>query len=240
MMKGTCAFGVALVVCVLVPLHVTRACAQSVADEAAAESESAIREQRGEPSRTQSSRPQAGGIALRSLALSRDQLDKLLARYANEPSVERVVEAALRGRPGNEHFASMRSRARWRGLVPDLDLGVRRGQGVDLRSATTSDVTGVRLSTDDDLVLEATLRFELGRSLFADEEVAIAREARADQSERDDLVAEVVRLYYLRRRMQLERDVLGHSDIEHDLGIAEIEALLHTFTKGAFQRMMKP
>jgi hypothetical protein len=170
--------------------------------------------------------------------LDPERIRELLARYDREPSASQVVQAALRAADSDpEHFASMLSRARWRGLLPSLAIGARRGQDVDQRVAVT-DEDGTRFTSGDDLVLSATLRFELGRLLFADEEVAITREARAARNARLELARSVIHWYFVRRRLQLERDALGHSSITRELRIAEIEAVLDTFTNGAFGRMI--
>ncbi|HEX4352075.1 MAG TPA: hypothetical protein VHZ95_04155, partial [Polyangiales bacterium] len=98
---------------------------------------------------------------VRAIEVTPEELAQLNARYANEPSVGSLIQAALHAQRRNpQRFAEMAHRARMRGLVPNLDLGARRGQGVDLRS-TTTDELGVHLTTADDLMLFATLRFEL-------------------------------------------------------------------------------
>jgi hypothetical protein len=51
-------------------------------------------------------------------------------------------------------------------------------------------------------------------------------------------VRDVIHWYYLRRRLQLERDALGHTSVTRELKIAEIEALLDAFTNGLFGRMI--
>lgn len=169
--------------------------------------------------------------------LGPEEIQTLLARYSREPSAAQVVAAALRAADAApDYFASLLRRARWRGLVPSLALGARRGQGVDLRTVVADDDT--RFTSGDDLVLYATLRFELGRLLFADEEVMITREARAARTARLELARSVLHLYFVRRRLQLERDAIGRSGIARELRIAEIEALLDTFTNGAFGRMI--
>ncbi|HKP55380.1 MAG TPA: hypothetical protein VJV78_01590 [Polyangiales bacterium] len=169
--------------------------------------------------------------------LSPDEIRALLERYRAEPSASQVVEAALRVADSDpQHFASMLSRARWRGLLPSLAFGARRGQGVDLRSTVTDDID--RFTSGDDLVLSATLRFELGRLLYADEEVSITREARAARAARLELARSVIHWYFVRRRLQLERDALGRSSVARELRIAEIEAVLDAFTNGAFGRMI--
>src|ERR1700755_3382390 len=171
--------------------------------------------------------------------LSPEEIASLLRRYASEPSAIVVARAAVRASEREpDRFASMLRRARWRGLVPSLALGARRGQGVDLRTTVTED-DGIRFTSGDDLVLSATLRFELGRLLFADEEVMIAREARAARAVRVELVRDVIHWYYLRRRLQLERDALGHTSVTRELKIAELEALLDAFTNGFLRRHIR-
>jgi hypothetical protein len=172
-------------------------------------------------------------------SLSPATIATLLERYAREPSAIMVARAAIRAAERDpDRFASMLRRARWRGLVPTLSLGARRGQGVDLRTTVTAD-DSVRFTSGDDLVLSATLRFELGRLLFADEEVTIAREARAARAARLELIRDVIHWYFLRRRLQLERDALGHTSVTRELKISEIEALLDAFTNGVFGRMIR-
>jgi hypothetical protein len=171
-------------------------------------------------------------------AISVQDVQRLLARYAAEPSALEVARAALRAAERDpERFASMTRRARWRGLVPSLALGVRRGQGLDLRTAVTED-EAVRFTSGDDLVLSASLRFELGRLLFAGEEVAISREARAARAARLELARQIIHWYFVRRRLLLERDLTGQSSLTREMRIAELEALLDDFTNGAFGRMI--
>ena len=50
---------------------------------------------------------------------------------------------------------------------------------------------------------------------------------------------EVIALYFERRRLQLERDLHGDPELARSVRIAEIEAVLDVFTKGAFGRMIR-
>ena len=166
-------------------------------------------------------------------------LEQLLSTYSAEPKVEQVVAAA---RQAAQHdpakYAAMASRARMRGLLPHIDLGARRGQGIDLRWTPTEDLEAHR-TTADDVTLFATLRFDLDRLMFTGEEVSIAREARSAKNAEQQLIRAVVHVYFLRRRLMLERDMLAGSSIAQQLRISEAEALLDAFTDGAFQRMLK-
>jgi hypothetical protein len=174
----------------------------------------------------------------KSKALSQAQLEGLLAKYAREPKVEEVVAATLRAERHNpRHFAELASRSRLRGLIPHLDLGARRGQGIDLRWTLADDLADHR-TTADDVMLFATLRFDLDRLLFAGEEVSIAREARFTREASRELIRQVVHVYFLRRRLQLERDLQDGGSIAAQLRIDEAEAILNAFTDGAFRRML--
>jgi len=182
---------------------------------------------------------EAAGSGSRSEQLPAEALQALLARYAKEPSVTQLVAAAVRAqRHDPEHFSGMISRARLRGLLPHLDLGARRGQGIDLRWTPTEDLEAHR-TTADDVTLFATLRFDLDRLIFAPEEVHVAREARFARHAQNELVRSVVHVYFLRKRLMLERDLLGSSSIAQQLRIEEAEAMLNDFTGGAFQRMLR-
>ncbi len=162
-----------------------------------------------------------------------------LARYARtEPRVDDVVAAALRhGAPDLDELESLGTRARLSGLLPTLRIGARRGSGWDL-SERLDESGRVQLGTDDSLTFRGEAVFALDRLVFARQEVALAREARATRLVRQDLLRAVVRLYFERRRLLLERDLLGARGLDHWARIAEATALLDAFTGGAFSRMM--
>jgi hypothetical protein len=160
-----------------------------------------------------------------------------LAAYAHEPTVERVVAAALHAAelsPSRAREAAQR--ARRSGWLPTARAGIRRGTGRDLALQTTDLLDRTNLSTDDSLSVDAALVFRLDRLVFAREEVPLLREERALAEERDALVRDVVHLYFERRRLQLERDVLGRRGPAELVRIAELTALLDALTRGAFTR----
>jgi len=125
------------------------------------------------------------------------------------------------------------------GWVPTLRVGARRGRGWDASELVTEDSGRTNLSTDDELTLSAWLTFRLDRLVFAREETALLREERATEEARGALVQVLVRVYFERRRLQLERDLLGVRSLQHELRILEATALLNAFTEGAFERMIR-
>lgn len=174
-------------------------------------------------------------------ALTEERIEAALYRYRDEPSVERVVQAALATHTADPARArDAIDRARLSGLLPTVRAAVRRGQAVDLRGLTNTGDIGTNVSTGDDLTVQGTLVLNLDRLVFASAEPRLLRELRALEEARAELVRAVVALYFERRRLQLERDLLGQNDLPHVLRILETEALLDGFTAGEFTRMMGP
>ncbi len=172
-------------------------------------------------------------------ALTPERIEAALYRYRGEPSVERVVRAAIDVRTADPARArDAIDRARLSGLLPTLRAALRRGQAVDLRGLTNTGDIGSNFSTGDDLTLEGRLIFNLDRLVYAAPEARLLRELRELEEARAELVRSVIALYFERRRLQLERDLLGQNDLPHALRILETEALLDSFTGGEFTRMM--
>lgn len=189
----------------------------------------------GDEGRTADSvRPAPRGQNGPSQASDAQALQAALRELSREPPVQRVVQAAMAATPRGGSRALAR-RARQAGWVPRLSLRARRGQAVDLSSA--QDGQSLKLSTDDDLTLEASLTFELDRVVFRREEVTLERQAQAERRARRALVREVVELYFERRRLQLEQRLHGVT-AARTVRIAELEAVLDIFTDGAFRRMI--
>lgn len=169
------------------------------------------------------------------------QIEQALARYADEPSVDALVEAAVRhggADPGRANDAMDRARAT--GWLPTMRLGIRRGQAVDLRTQLTGDVERLNFATDDALTLDGSLVFRLDRIAFASEEVGLLREHRFLAQRRLELVRVVITLYFERRRLQLERDLSGAHDPARAVRLLECEALIDALTGGALGRALRP
>ena len=153
----------------------------------------------------------------------------------HEPSAVDLARAALAAQRANvSRVGDAMDRARATGWLPSVRAGVRRGQQVDLSGLGLDAETNV--STDDDLIFDASLTFRFDRIVFASEEVGLLRELRAVEHRRSELVHLVVGLYFERRRLQLERDLLGGVQLVREIRILEIEALLDALTDGALTR----
>ncbi len=166
-------------------------------------------------------------------APSSAQIAEALARYRHEPTVDALL-FAIRQIEALDPQEAVRiaRRARRAGLLPTLRMAGRRGQGVDLDER----VGELRYSTDDRLTLEASLVWNLDRAVSGPQEAALLREAGRRLSERTAREQLLIQAYFERRRLQLERDLLGADGLERVLRIRELEALLDALTEGAFSR----
>jgi hypothetical protein len=153
-------------------------------------------------------------------------------------SVAEVVRMALDAARGlaPERIRELARRARMTGLVPQLRLSVERGLQQDLSSSTSRTVDRTNTALGDDLSLSAGLTFDLDRLVFAPDEVRLLSVERWLAGDQRKLIAEVVKLYYQRRRLLRERALTNAPDGELDDSIAEVEALLDGATNGAFGR----
>ena len=164
-------------------------------------------------------------------------LERTIAAYAHEPSVDRVVALAVEALETSSGEARRaRRRGRRSGLVPTVRVGAARTQGVDLE--TDQNGTPTDVATDASLRLDAQLVFDLGRIVYGPDEIAWSRELRAIESVRDARVRDVVEVYFRRRRLQIERDFFCDCSTESAMELAAATALLDVFTAGAFSRII--
>jgi hypothetical protein len=159
-----------------------------------------------------------------------------------EPSVSEVVTWALAAARGisPDRVRDLAHRARMTGLVPQLRLSAERGLQQDLSSSTSSTLDKTNTALGDDFSFSASLTFELDRLVFAPDEVRLLSVERWLAGDQRKLVAEVVKLYFQRRRLLRERALTSAPDSELDDSIAELEAQLDGVTAGAFTSSAQP
>ena len=160
-----------------------------------------------------------------------------LQRYRDEPSAEQLVARALASGALDPRRASeARERARLSGLLPIVRADVRRGSGWDLRTQQGVTADTAVLASDDSWSVVGSVTFRLDRLLYAREESSLLTEERRLEAARLHLVTEIVRLYFERRRLQLERDRRGETDLVTEARIAELGAMLDALTDGGMSQ----
>jgi hypothetical protein len=171
-------------------------------------------------------------------------LPRALAAQAVDPGAEPGIAAVLRmvqkaaQSSSPEHVRSLARRARLAGLMPSLRLEAERGLKQDLSASSSTAAARTSTALGDDVSLDASLTFDLPRLVFATEEVRLLSVERWLAQDRRKLFEEVVRLYFKRKRLLIERSRAAAPDPELDAAIAESEALLDALTDGAFGRAL--
>lgn len=124
-------------------------------------------------------------------------LESIIEGRDSLPSLASVQAAARAAWARHGHDPSWAARARWRGLVPRIDIAVGTDADFDVRDSIDTRTTvegralGVRVSA----------RFELGDLVFAESEVRASRERAARAAELRTILRDLTELYF--RRVEL-------------------------------------
>jgi hypothetical protein len=167
----------------------------------------------------------------------------------DEPAVGVVQRAALLYLGlGPARMRQLRQRADRRGWLPRIDLragaGLQRDRSRDFDQAFVSgalrELLDEELDRGHDASLSLTLSWDLGDGVFDPEVIDLSREARAVIELRDDVLDEINRLYFERRRVLVSLAGLGLDDgaesIRLRLRADELAAGLDAWTGGWFSR----
>jgi hypothetical protein len=165
---------------------------------------------------------------------------EVLARFDHEPSVREVQRAAARFAGADpERLRSWRARVRKAPWLPQVRVRVQRGFEDDL----LINASGQTRAVDDDLTIEVRAQWELDRLIFDRNELYLSREEALLSELRQDAVAEVTRLYFERRWLQVELlldpPASLREAVRRSLRIRELAAALDGLTGGFFGRALR-
>ena len=167
-------------------------------------------------------------------------VQKIKARFEKEPSIKEVRDVAIKyARANPKVIDSWRNRARNSALLPEVrtrfDSDYDDGVTTRRESGEADIVTG---RTGDAFGFEVRATWDLNFLVFHPQEMAVAREAVRLTTLRDNVVDEVTRRYYERRRLMVENALAPvYDDMERmrrDLRHQELTADLDALTGGWF------
>jgi hypothetical protein len=167
---------------------------------------------------------------IRARPESRSPLKRPPACQANEPPVNEVVRAAWEEAgllPDEDR--SRKLRVRISGWMPKLSAGVSKdvGDKRDYRYEPGNPRID-QFHLDDGLGWDAGISWDVAEAVFRSEELQVARETSRRARERMDLAAEVIRLYFSRRRLTLQG--LPPPGSPKAIQLAEATAMLDAWT----------
>jgi hypothetical protein len=164
----------------------------------------------------------------------------------NEPSVLEVQKAAIRySNTRNGKIRSWQILSRLQALVPDVAYTIGKSQGntIDLDRAGTANpdiyITGPE-SWDKDK--DISVRWDLGEFLFSSAQTSIDSRDKLMVELRDEIVSEITRLYFERRRLQIDLLIEkpeGKPLLDTWLRIEELTAQIDGLTGGFFSKKIK-
>ncbi len=174
-----------------------------------------------------------------------NRMDAILQNFHNEPTFRQVQEAAIEyAEVHPDKIARWRRAAKMKALLPTLSFGVERDSSQDLHwdSGTNPD-TLVIGPDDNDTGWDIRCSWDLGNLIWTDDQTAIDTRSKLMVELRNDVIDEVTRLYFERRRLQVELMQNPPKDsnrrVEKELRIEELTANIDGITGGYFSRETK-
>lgn len=179
------------------------------------------------------------------LSFSDPRVKEGLRALESEPTIQEVHRAALRFYHAEpETIDSLRSRATWKHALPDINVRFRRsdnGVFIDKRSLLEGDISdnyliGKDESEGDVTEFQVSGTWSLSRLLFNPEVLDVSSMAALQEG----VLKEVTRLYYTRRRLQIDLILNPPRDpstqLSKELRIEQITATLDALTQNLFSK----
>ncbi len=158
------------------------------------------------------------------------------------PAIQQVQQAAIcYAEVGPEKIRGWRTRALLSGWLPKVSFSVDKDRNRTIASASSAGKTSFFVGPEDEsLGVGVDFAWELGDLIWNPDQVSIDTRSRLMVQLRQDILEEVTRLYYERKRLMAEFS--GHPtgdsvlSAERRLRIEEVEAQLDALTNGYFSK----
>jgi len=166
----------------------------------------------------------------------------LLANFVFEPTIAQVQHAAIRyAEVHPDKIKWWRRQAALQALLPDIDVGWDHDRSRDVSVDEGSFPNFQLINTEEqDKSLDLSVTWDLGELIWNDDQTSIDVRSKLMVQLRDDILNEVTRTYFERRRLQVE--LLTHpadherAVLEKELRLQELTALLDGLTGGYFSQ----
>jgi hypothetical protein len=172
---------------------------------------------------------------------------ELMDDFVNEPGIGQVQEAAIRlAEVQPEKIQHWRRQAHLRALLPSFDIDFDRDRDTFVTSigSTTNPAFDRIVQADDpSRSLGFSLTWDLADLIWSSDQTSIDARSRLMVQLRDDILDEVTRHYYERRRLQIalmtEPPATPKERLDKELRIEELTALIDGLTGGWFSAQVR-
>jgi hypothetical protein len=194
----------------------------------------------GGPPLASPSPPLGGGVTLAAA-------QELLANFGHEPTIAEVRDATIRyAEVHPDKIRRWRRRATLQALLPTVQVDLDRDKKLSItsRGSTTDPATDRFLTYEDpSRSLDVSVSWDLGELIWNPDHTSIDVRSKLMVQLRDDLVDEVTRTYFERRRLQVLSLTHPPGDaqklLEQELRIQELTALMDGLTGGYFSERLR-
>lgn len=169
---------------------------------------------------------------------------ELLANFVHEPTIGQVQREAMRyAEVEPDKIQRWRRQAAMKALLPTFSVDYDRDQDTYIASSVTTTGTRVFETEDPSSSWGFSIDWELGDLIWNDDQTSIDTRSRLLVQLRDDVLDEATRSYFERRRLQLALLTSPPADpasqIEQELRLAELTAILDGLTGGWFSEQLE-
>ncbi|GEM_PF-328135 len=157
--------------------------------------------------------------------------------FGDEPTIQQVHQWAIDyAEVSPDKIKSWRALAGKRALLPDLSVGLDRAES-EFYHWDTGTNPDTLTKGKDLLAWDVSLSWDLGDLIWSTDQTTIDSRSKLMVELREDVLDQVTRLYFERRRLQAElaADALEPAvEFDKQLRVEELTALLDAFTGGKF------
>ncbi len=167
----------------------------------------------------------------------------ILEYFADEPTIQEVQAAAVEYAAVHpDKMRKWRKRARYKAWLPEASLKYREDADDSLYKSSTSP-SAYKTTDVHDRYWETQLEWDLSDLVWNKEQYDIEYRSQQMVKLRNDVLDEVTRTYFERRRLQIEMLLSPPEDMrermEQELRIQELAGYIDAYTGGFFFRKMK-
>lgn len=186
-------------------------------------------------------------LALNNTKLASQDSDfntqKIFNQFSYEPTIKELQDIAIRyAEVHPEKIESWRKAASKKAILPDFSVGLDR-YVTDLLHWDSGTNPDTFLKGDDAIAWDVSLTWELADLIWNNDQTSIDTRSRLMVQLRDDILDEITRTYFERRRLQIELLFSPPTDLkaklDKELRLQELTADIDALTGGYFTKILE-
>ncbi len=181
-------------------------------------------------------RAEAASVLIERRTEVEGRLKEVFVGIGNEPAYRELQQAAIRhAEAGPEKIRAWRTGARVRALIPKISFGTGMSHATNSEIYTSATKDYIVIGPDDESRnFSASISWELGDLIWSDDQTAIDVRSRLTVQLRNDILDDLRRVYFERKRVQFELLAMPPKDLkarfEKELRLRELTQAIDDLT----------